>query len=86
MSKEQLYHKIIEILVFSQFNAWVEPEDTDQTADEINTKSQRALDYYLGRTRNPKIITPWEQVRFNHIIKKQASLIMLEVVEDKDNG
>ncbi len=73
-TKRKLIEKITEILVQSQFQYWVD-RDTELTAEKVNSRKQRAIDYYLGITEDLKQLTPHEQVRFHALISFQIGYI-----------
>ena len=79
MTKHELLSKITEILLLAQYDAYIEKDNPNPTAQWLENKQQRAINYYQGITKNPLDITPVEQVKFNHIINSQAALIMRQL-------
>jgi len=80
MDKRDLHSEIIEILVLTQFNLWVDPPKEIETATQVNERKQRAIDYFLGKSDPNKSamqqLADIEQVKFHSIISLQASAIM----------
>ena len=52
LRREDVLHKICEILVVSQFKYWV--DDEPQTAEEVNTQNGRAIEFYQGKIPDEK--------------------------------
>lgn len=73
---KKIHEAIVEILVKSQYNFWVEPISHKMTATQINSRPQRAIEYYLGRTDHPMSISSIEQNQFHVLINVQADAIM----------
>ncbi len=86
MKLRRISEKITEILVKTQFSFWVEKSDRGITASEANTREQRAIDYYLGKTQKPLGITPTEQVQFRAIVDMQRHCIMKFLLELEEAG
>lgn len=86
MDKNKLYHKICEILILSQFEHWAEPKNISPTADWINSRPRRAIDYYLGKSNNLK--ENWEETlamnRFHNIVNMQTTLIW-QLIENMES-
>lgn len=74
-----LYQKITEILVYSQYEHWVEKQPRDPTAAWIADKEKRARDFYMGRHDNPMQLSSFEQNKFHAIVNLQAGVIMREI-------
>lgn len=85
MDKHELYNKIIEILILTQFEHWVEPKNDHLTAMEVISRPERAIDYYLGREKGkkPSELPNYEMTRFHSLVCLQANLIM-RAMEDTD--
>lgn len=87
MTQDELYQKINEILIISQFQYWVEPDWSDLTAEQIKTTRERAFNYYLGRNTTPG--KPSEEIvtnKFNAIVKMQTAQIMRAVEKLSPHG
>lgn len=84
--KYKLHQEITELLVTSQFSFWVEKEHSEPTAATLDGAKQIAINYYLGKTDNPKDFTPTEQVRFHAIVDAQVHLIMSSFAEALTQG
>lgn len=78
MNRIEIFNKIHEILILSQFEHWVEPKNISPTAEEANLRSGRALDYYLGIAKNnkPGELPDYEMTRFHAIVDTQTGLII----------
>lgn len=77
MIDRQRIELIHDILIQSQFQFWVEDVSNEGlTANEVNSRPRRAIDYYCGKTDDPKKPTPIEQTRFHHLIDTQMQLII----------
>lgn len=76
MDKQELYHKIKEMLILTQFEYWVEDKNSEPTAEWINNRSQRAIDCYLGRS---KYFNVFEMNKFHGLVNLQVGLIMREL-------
>ena len=91
LDKQELYHKIKEMLIISQFEYWVEGECKEPTADWVSSRPQRAVDCYLGRSKNFNI---FEMNKFHRLVNLQIALIMreiedvgfLEYCKERDDG
>lgn len=81
MDANRLYNKITEILILTQFEAWIEKEKSQPTAEWLNSRNKRAIDYYLGKSKDEKlhILPSYDMTKFHHIVCLQASLIMREI-------
>ncbi len=72
-----LRDKICKILITTQFNHWVAKEhgpSITETAEQANSRIERACNYYLGMTEKGTIL-PYEQTAFQHIIWVQMAII-----------
>jgi len=78
MDKNELYQKIREILILSQYEHWVEAENPHPTADWIDKRVERAIDYYLGRQKGKdlSVLPDYKMTRFHHIVNMQVGLII----------
>ena len=84
LSKQEVVQKISEILIQTQFAHFIEPETDRMTAEQVNTMSDRAVDYYLGKdskTANQGFIMK----KFNSLINMQRAMIM-RALDDYDSN
>jgi len=65
---------IKKILIQTQFVYWIDKDA--KTAEEINSHEQRAIEYYLGISKNPKELISYEQNLFHGLIDSQMALII----------
>jgi len=80
--KRELHNKITETLALSQFGFWVEPKDASEiTLAEVEARSERARDYYLGKTKNFNEMPSIDQTRFHALVDNQAHFIMTVITE-----
>lgn len=77
MDKTEVAQKLTKILVFTQFNSWIELDAKHLTAEDMKFKDKRARDYYLGRLpNNPSIEQMLAVSKFHGVIEMQLALIM----------
>ncbi len=77
MDKTELAQKLTEILVYTQFNSWIEPDTEHLTAEDMKLKNKRASDYYLGRLpANPSVEQVLVVNKFHSIVNMQVDFIM----------
>lgn len=77
IDKTDLAQKLTKILVFTQFNNWIEPVTERLTAEDMKTKDKRAHDYYLGRLpANASVEQMLAVNKFHGVINMQVALIM----------
>ena len=77
-------NKIREILILSQFEFWLDQDA--KTVDELNTRKQRAIDYYLGVPLHGRELTPYPQTAFHHLIDMQTAYIIQALKGGDDDG
>ncbi len=77
IDKTELAQKITEVLIQTQFIAWIEPEP-DMTAEQASAREKRAIDYYLGYHKDgkPSVEQMLAYNKFHHVVDTQTAMIM----------